>query len=256
MSETPQPDSKPKRHWYQFHLRHLFILTLVVAIVCACLASFWTWYLRPKVEFCRTFALIREFGGEVRDFDIDPGLGVATITSVSFFEKPLNDTDLERLEETFKGLPRLTRLNLFGTKITDAGLKHLGCLPQLRDLVLEKNQITNAGLEHLSKLKGLTALNLDRTEVGNAGLEHLKGLTNLERLFLNGTQVSDAGLEHLQGMNKLELLLLNGTKVTDAGLLHLKELTELKYLDLEDTQVSNVGVKKLQQALPNCNVWR
>ncbi len=99
-------------------------------------------------------------------------------------------------------------------------------------------------------------VNLSGTQVTDAGLEHLKGLTNLRRLYLSGTKVTDAGLEHLKGLTNLEHLSLSSTKVTDAGLEHLKGLTKLRALALKGTQVTNVGVKKLQQALPNCKIYR
>jgi hypothetical protein len=78
----------------------------------------------------------------------------------------------------------------------------------------------------------VVAVELGRTEVTNAGLEHLKGLSQLQVLSLENTQVTDAGLQHLKGLSQLQQLLLNRTKVTSKG------------------------VKKLQQALPNCNIER
>jgi hypothetical protein len=45
-----------------------------------------------------------------------------------------------------------------------------------------------------------------------------------------------------------------GTEVTDAVLEHLKGLSQLRWLFLDGTQVTDAGVKKLQQALPNCNI--
>ena len=63
-----------------------------------------------------------------------------------------------------------------------------------------------------------------------ADLEHLKRLRQLQTLDLYHTEVTDAALEHLKGLSQLRVLRLNGTKVTDAG------------------------VKKLQQALPNCQI--
>ena len=47
-----------------------------------------------------------------------------------------------------------------------------------------------------------------------------------------------------------------GTKVTDDGLEHLKVLTSLKTLYLINTNVTDDGVKKLQTALPNCEIVR
>lgn len=44
--------------------------------------------------------------------------------------------------------------------------------------------------------------------------------------------------------------------MTDAGLLHLQGLSQLQVLQLYNTQVTRQGVKKLQQALPNCEIQR
>ena len=96
----------------------------------------------------------------------------------------------------------------------------------------------------------------DDIQVTDAGLEHLKGLTQLQWLCLSNTQVTDGGLAHLKGLTQLQNLLLDNTQVTDAGLEHLKGLTQLQHLLLFNTQVTDEGVKKLQQALPNCEIIR
>ena len=49
---------------------------------------------------------------------------------------------------------------------------------------------------------------------------------------------------------------LVNTKVTDAGLVHLKGLTNLQSLGLKNTKVTDAGVKKLQAALPKCEINR
>ena len=60
---------------------------------------------------------------------------------------------------------------------------------------------------------------------------HLKGLTNLKYLDLDGnTQITDAGLEHLKGM------------------------TSLRGVELMRTSVTDEGVKRLQEALPDCEI--
>jgi Leucine-rich repeat (LRR) protein len=73
-------------------------------------------------------------------------------------------------------------------------------------------------------------------------------------LGLGLSDVTDVGLEHLKGLTNLQSLILEGTKVTDVGLEHLKGLPRLRWLDLADTKVSQRGVKKLQQALPECEI--
>jgi hypothetical protein len=82
-----------------------------------------------------------------------------------------------------------------------------------------------------------------------------QGQTELQYLALSETSITDAGLEHLKGLTQLEILDLDGTRVTDAGLEHLSRMTQLKALTLWGAKVSSPGVKKLQTALPNCEIY-
>ena len=63
-------------------------------------------------------------------------------------------------------------------------------------------------------------------------------------------------LIQLKKLTKLEYLNLSYTEVTDAGLVHLEGLTKLSWLWLQGTKVSEDAVKKLQQALPGCNIFQ
>ena len=90
----------------------------------------------------------------------------------------------------------VVRVNLFGTKITDAGMADLKGLTNLQKLNLDGTSVTDAGIVHLVGLTKLTHLSLPY-EITDAGLVHLKGLTTLQELNLGSTQVTDAGLVHL-----------------------------------------------------------
>ena len=57
-----------------------------------------------------------------------------------------------------------------------------------------------------------------------------------------------------EGFSQFLVLILANTKVTDAGLEHLKNLSKLQWLYLDGTNVTDKGVKKLQQALPKCEI--
>jgi len=50
------------------------------------------------------------------------------------------------------------------------------------------------------------------------------------------------------------VLNLRATKVTDTGLKHLAKLKALKVLDLSWTKVTAGGARKLQKALPKCQI--
>jgi hypothetical protein len=71
---------------------------------------------------------------------------------------------------------------------------------------LHGTRVTDADLVHLTALTQLQKLNLGWTQVGDAGLEHLKDLTKLQRLVLDNTKVTDAGLRQLKGLTDLEYL--------------------------------------------------
>jgi hypothetical protein len=94
------------------------------------------------------------------------------------------------------------------------------------------------------------------TKVTDAGLKSLCGLPALQSLSLRDTEVTDAGLANLRGLTALQCLGLSWTQVTDAGLEGLRGLTALKVLSLYDTRVTDAGVKRLQQALPDCDLQR
>ena len=68
--------------------------------------------------------------------------------------------------------------------------------------------------------------------------------------------MTDTGVERLKDLPRLQVLLLSDTKITDVGLDCLKGMPKLRELHLYRTQVTNEGVKKLQQALPNCKIYR
>jgi len=79
-------------------------------------------------------------------------------------------------------------------------------------------------------------------------------LSDVYNVDLSKTTVTDIGLVTLKELDQLLYLDLSETQITDAGLEHLDGLKQLQKLSLNRTQVTDEGVKKLQQALPNCQI--
>jgi hypothetical protein len=230
----PAAETKPsKLRWYQWRLRSLFVLTLLVAIG----MSWLTVTIQSQRRQFQAAEAIKKAGGRPE-------------IELTWLGKLLRDDSLVRV----------TRVDLCGDASTDARLERLleclNHLPQLHTLSLWNSRVTDAGLERLEGLRQLRNLHLGDTEITDAGLVHLKGMTQLRTLDLSGTQVTDAGLQRLKGLTHLRTLHLSGTQVTDAGLEHLKGLTQLQTLCLAITKVSDVGVECLQRALPNCQAER
>jgi len=92
----------------------------------------------------------------------------------------------------------VTRIDLAGTQVTDAGLQKLASLTNLGMPVLSSTQVTDAGLKELAPLTKLGRLDLTEVQVTDAGLKELASLTNLKLLDLRNTKVTDAGVEELQ----------------------------------------------------------
>lgn len=110
------------------------------------------------------------------------------------------------------GLPRLQRLSLRGTEITDADLAALEDLTVLQQLDLTGTKITNQGLIHLRALTKLSVLGLRSTRCTDGGLRLLDGMAELTVLDVNGTQITRAGLRQFGLSGKLPKL-----AVVDAG---------------------------------------
>jgi hypothetical protein len=149
---------------FQFSIRSLLVLVLVVAIPCSWMAVE-TKNARQQGEAVEE---IKKLGGQVvYDYQVfqpfnslrppsgppEPAwlrnpLGedfFATAVGVGFISLPVTDAGLEHL----KRLPQLQTLILLDTKVTDTGLERLNGLTQLRVLDLNGAQITDAGVKRL-----------------------------------------------------------------------------------------------------------
>jgi hypothetical protein len=73
-------------------------------------------------------------------------------------------------------------------------------------------------------------------------------------VFIKNRQLTDTDLTDVATLTRLDFLQLDSDKITDAGLSHLEGLTELRLLNLNDTSVTEEGVKRLQHALPKCEI--
>jgi len=126
------------------------------------------------------------------------------------------------------------------SRITDAGVAHLGGMLRLEELSLAGAAV--ASLRPLAGLTRLRSLDLTATPIDDAGLAPVAGFPDLGRLTLARTRVGDAGLAHLVGLTNLTDLGLSGTRVTDAGLARLPRLSSL---DLSSTAITDAGLPAL-----------
>jgi internalin A len=215
---------------------------------------------------------IEQLGGRVTR---DHTLSGSPVTAVDLkLVRELVDDHLD-LPKTFKSLKHLS---LFGTRIGDAGLLHIGSLTGLTSLDLDEGpRMTEAGpcqlwnltrltklslcggwvvpdtsVQGIGRLQSLGELSLRSARITSGILEWIAALNDLRRPDLNGTRISDVGLQHLKRLY-LTKLDLGWTAITDAGLRDVAELKSVEELDIARTRVGDLGVAELKR-LPNLAV--
>ncbi|MGD0897974.1 MAG: hypothetical protein ABR915_09055 [Thermoguttaceae bacterium] len=284
-SQPKTTDDKPRHRWYQYSLRTLLLLMLLVSVGMSLVAN----RMRRAERQREAVAAIKRSGGLVwyehedgRPFPSPtppPGpLWLRRLLGDDFFRRVVaayvaSDADFKYLGQ----LDCLTRVCCRGT-LGETGLMHilelrhprdpstpenaevspefeiLTTLTKLEDLDLDLTNIGDAELERIKAMPRLHRLDLSGTEITDAGLRHLEELPRLQQLYLSMTEIGDAGVEHLKGLRQLTDLELLRTRITDAGLQHLAGLENLRHLNIKGTKVTEEGVAKIKNALPACEV--
>jgi Leucine-rich repeat (LRR) protein len=141
----------------------------------------------------------------------------------------VSDTELLDLAR----LPRLERLDLSHTRISDEGLLHLKPARQIKDLNLYyAEQITDQGISAIREWKQLKRLNMRGTRVSDGGLAIVGSLTQLEALDIAFTEFTDNGLDALVPLTQLKELAIGRSKLGKNALEVLRLLPTLESLDL------------------------
>lgn len=83
-------------------------------------------------------------------------------------------------------------------RFNDADLELVASQREVKRLDLSGSAVTDAGLRHLNGLASLESLTLTDSRITDLGLQHLLGIRSLRRLLLQGTQVSFAAAAEWQ----------------------------------------------------------
>ncbi|MCE9546192.1 MAG: hypothetical protein K8T25_11815 [Planctomycetia bacterium] len=168
MEENPRT---PRRRWFQFSLRTLFILTTLAAILFASL-SWWSYKARQQRE---AVASLRAAGAIVMyDFQL------AQRPPVKVLRPPHRPAWLvDKL-----GVDYFANVVCVGisSQAPHADFALLQTLPTLTEIELNGSRVTDDDLVYLAGLSELVQLDLSSTAVTGTGLVHLRGLTQLKRL--------------------------------------------------------------------------
>jgi hypothetical protein len=236
----PPQESRPCR-WYQYRLRTLLLLIALTAVGISVFQA----YIQPfraqrraaehlaslgaQIEYQPGApAWLRAFAGEDRFLDV---------VMVHLERRRFDDDDLAVLAD----LPRLERLYLASTPLTDEGLRHVARLGRLRRMSLWDTRITDEGVAHLAGLTELEVLDIKTHGLTEAALESFRNHPNLTRL-LHYIPLGDAGIDALGSMRRLRVEHLACTDVTDEGLGLLARLWPLVSLDINSVHVTDAGL--------------
>ena len=131
-------------------------------------------------------------------------------------------------------LPKLQRLDLSHTRISDEGMAYLKPAPAITDLNLYyAEQVTDQGLNAIKDWKHLKRLDVKGTRISDGALELIsRHLTQLEALDIANTGITDNGLDDLITLVNLRALSLGRRRESDNEVELLRLLPTLTYLDL------------------------
>lgn len=120
--------------------------------------------------------------------------------------------------------PALIDLDISGSTAADADMTALAAAPKLTKLNLYQTKIGDAGVKNLLPLADrLTSLNLDATDVTDEGAKTLEAFEKLTFVHLGRTAITDNAAESLAKITTLEKLHVTRTKMTEKGFAVLKE---------------------------------
>jgi len=102
-------------------------------------------------------------------------------------------------------LKKLEKLNLWGTRVGDAGMQYVAAIKSLKSLNLDSVGLpadavvlTDEGVKQLASLENLESLHLGNARIGKAGMASLAGLRKLKRLQIPFcANVTDEDVEDL-----------------------------------------------------------
>jgi len=155
--------------------------------------------------------------------------------------------------------PEIKAIHLSGKKITDKSIFYFKNLKKLRSIYLYDTNITGKGFIYLKEIKRLGGFVFDGSTISDIGLMYLSEIQyeeEVENLNLRNTKITDEGMKYIAKMKigKAYISLFN-TKVTDEGIKYLAGFKELKEIDLRETKVTDKGGKRLQEQLPNTEIY-
>jgi beta-lactamase regulating signal transducer with metallopeptidase domain/protocatechuate 3,4-dioxygenase beta subunit len=188
--------------------------------------------------------------GSITNKDLREICQFKSLTKLEIHGSNIDDAGMKEL----KNLENLEELEGGTYNVTDVGVADLADVKRLKKLNLNYSKITDASLKELKRLTNLQSLDLSHTKIKGLHLDELKDLQQLKELAMTSTRIGDAAAEQIAELKSLTSLELTDTKITDEALKQFEHLPALRYLKIKETEVTDEAVRELKKARPYLNV--
>lgn len=136
----------------------------------------------------------------------------------------------------------------------NAEVAALAKLPRLHKLTLTSTKVSNETLRAFEGNSTLKQLRLSETAVTDEGLRLIGSMTAIDNLSVDSCQISDAGVKHLSSLRNLTTAKFAQTGITDKALGYLDDCPII-HLVIPDS-ISKQAEEKFLTKHPGCRVIR
>lgn len=165
----------------------------------------------------------------------------------------LHAQDVASGDEGFKALGECRTLESLAVRfcaaVTDRGVAALATLPRLTRLNIGGRKLTDAALAPFEAAEAL--IDLSPPLVGDGAFVHIGRIPNLERLTnMYNRSTTDAATRHLEGHAALKWYGAYGTQITDDSLRVLARLPSIEHVELDNLfGITDEGASVLARAV-------
>ena len=146
----------------------------------------------------------------------------------------------------------ISRVDLSGTKVTDADMIILLAFPDVHLIELQDTKVTDAGIAQLTSLAKLVQIDLQRTGVTIDGVRTLmRGVLNLRSLDLTGTAITAEDLISVRGIPGASDIGIKAFRWRDIDQLAIGEWIPGEWVDSDDGALSLRLLKPSNDLLPS-----
>jgi hypothetical protein len=227
---------------FRFGLRMMFALTSLAALV-----SWWLAVNLPKYtqewNRNRALAIVGKYhntGSHVQWLDTDDPL---LPSRLNFYGSRLTDRELPDLA----GHPNLTSLNLRRSLVSDDGMASLLRFQKLASVDVSETNVTALGISQLRRLPTLKMLTLDGNQLRQLATVPNQELPLVHQLWLDSERIDDNAISDLERWEHLDHIAVVRGAITDNGMAELSRVSALRSLLIMDCPgVTDTGLMHLK----------